>query len=188
VIERSISEGVRLRRLAESDAAELYALIATNRDHLARWMPWAADETERSTLDFIRLTHRQIADNDGIRTAVIVDGQIAGVVGVHGISWTHATTSIGYWLAENFQGRGAMTAAVRAYTDHAFHVWSLNRMELRCSVENARSGAIAQRLGFHREGVLRQAETVGGRRHDVSVYSMLAAEWSRPGFFGDLTS
>lgn len=178
MLERDLSDGVALRWLEERDADELYELIDADRDHLAPWLPWAAAETRADALGFIRSTRRQLADDNGLQTALTVDGRIAGVVGVHGISRADGSTSVGYWLAEAHQGRGAMTAAVRAYTDHAFKDWRLNRVELRAAVGNDRSRALAERLGFKPEGVLRQAERVGDRFVDLAVYSVLAAEWN----------
>lgn len=180
MLELVLSADARLRLLEERDADELYRLIDANREYLARWLPWAATETADEVLAFIRSTRRQLADNNGIQTALIIDGRIAGVVGVHGISWTDRSTELGYWLAEAFQGRGLMTLAVRAYISHAFRVWDLNRVELRAAVDNARSRAIAERLGFRSEGVLRQAERVGDRVCDLAVYAVLAAEWDGP--------
>lgn len=168
---------MRLRLLEERDADELYELVDRNREYLARWLPWAAEDTLESTAAFIRMTRRQIAENDGLQTALAIDGAIAGVVGVHGIAWSHGSTSIGYWLGEEYQGRGAMTAAVRAYIGYAFGGCRLNRMELRAAVGNVSSCALAERLSFTREGVLRQAEKVCDRLYDVAVYSLLAAEW-----------
>ncbi len=179
MLEAVLSDGVRLRVLQESDAEELYHLIDANRQYLARWLPWAEEQTLEMTRDFIRLTRRQLASNDGVQTAVIIDGRIAGSIGAHGISWTDESTSLGYWLAEEFQGRGVMTAAARTYTDHAFECWRLNRVELQAAVNNTKSCRVAERLGFTREGIRRQAEKVGGRRHDLVVYSVLAAEWRR---------
>lgn len=166
-----------MRLLEERDAIELAEIVDANREYLARWMPWPAANTEESSLEFIRATRRQLAENNGIQTAVMIDGRIAGTVGVHGISWEDAATSLGYWLAEEYQGRGVITAAVRAYTDHAVRVWGLHRIEIEAAVDNARSRAVAERLGFQSEGVRRQAHIVGDRRHDVVVYSMLAPEW-----------
>ncbi|MFZ2112632.1 MAG: GNAT family N-acetyltransferase [Solirubrobacteraceae bacterium] len=164
--------GQWLRLLEESDAQELYSVIEANRDRLARWMPWAAGQTLDDTLVFIRDTREQLARNDGFQTAVIDDGRIVGVVGFHGISWQHRSTSIGYWLADSAQGHGTMTQAVRALVDHAFGTWRLHRVEIRAGVDNMRSRAIAERLGFTQEGVAHEAERVGGRYVDQVVYAI----------------
>ena len=126
----------RLRLLDESDAEDLYAAVDANRDHLARWLPWAAGQTLEGTLAFIRSTRRQLATNDGFQTAIVEDGRIIGMVGFHGVSWDHRSATIGYWLAEAAQGRGIMTRAVRALANYAFTVWELNRVEIRAAVDN----------------------------------------------------
>jgi ribosomal-protein-serine acetyltransferase len=104
VLIQALTDTAHLRLLEERDVSELYALIDRSRSYLSRWMPWAAGQTEADTLDFIRLTRRQLADNDGIQTAIVADGAIAGMVGLHGVDWANASTSIGYWLAEEHQG------------------------------------------------------------------------------------
>jgi ribosomal-protein-serine acetyltransferase len=169
-----------LRLLDDADAEELYALIDGDRERLSQWLPWARGQTLEATRAFIRATRRQLAEDDGMQTAIVVDGRIAGIVGVHGVSWLHANTTIGYWLAEEFTGRGLMTAAVRAYARHAFGPGRLPRMVLRAAVGNTRSQAVAERAGFVREGVLRGAERVGDRHLDLVVYSALATEWPTP--------
>jgi ribosomal-protein-serine acetyltransferase len=100
-----------------------------------------------------------------------------GMVGFHSIDWMNRKSSIGYWLARDEQGRGTMTEAVRAHVDHAFATWRLNRILIQAAVENARSRAIPERLGFREEGVLRQVERVAGRMLDGVVYAMLADDW-----------
>lgn len=172
-----IARSAHLRLLHESDAKELHALIDQNRAHLARWMPWAAEQSSADTAAFIRKTRGQLIENDGFQAAVSEDERIIGMVGYHGVDWGNRTTSIGYWLAEAHQGRGTMTMAVRALTEHALSTWELNRVEIRAAVENGRSRAIPERLGFVREGTLRQAERVGGRSLDLALYAMLAEDW-----------
>jgi ribosomal-protein-serine acetyltransferase len=177
VLRFELAGDCRLRLLEEADAEELYALVEANRDRLARWMPWAADQTLDGTLEFIRLTRRQVADNDGLQAAIVRGGRIAGVVGFHRVDWQNRSTSMGYWLDERQEGRGIMTLAVRALVDHALLVWGLNRVEIRAAADNRRSRAIAERLGFREEGVLREAERVGERYLDSVVYGMLASTW-----------
>jgi ribosomal-protein-serine acetyltransferase len=177
VLELPRAEGFELRLLAEADADELHALIDRHRAYLARWLPWAEGQTREGTLDFIRRSRQVHRDGEGVETALVVDGAIAGVIGVRDVSRMHDSTSIGYWLAPESQGRGLMTAAVRAYLDAAFGPWDLHRVELRAAVHNERSRAVAERAGFVQEGVARQAERLGDGRHDLVVYSMLAPEW-----------
>jgi ribosomal-protein-serine acetyltransferase len=172
-----LADECHLRLLEESDADELFALIDANRAGLGRWLPWAGGQDPEGTLEFIRLTRRQLADSTGFTVAIVCEGAIAGVVGLEPIDWHHRTASIGYWLGERFEGRGVMTRAVRALVEHAIAGLELNRIEIRAAVENARSRAIPERLGFREEGTLRAAERAGDRVLDSVVYSLLAAEW-----------
>jgi ribosomal-protein-serine acetyltransferase len=161
-----------------TDAEVLYALIAANREHLARWLPWAADQDLAATERFIAEAEAQLARNDGFQAVIAPEGEILGVAGFHSVDWTNRNTSIGYWLAEDAQGRGTMTAVVRALVDHAFTEWKLHRIEIHCAPANRRSRAIPERLGFREEAVLREAELVGGRWLDSVVYGLLAGEGS----------
>jgi ribosomal-protein-serine acetyltransferase len=179
--------GCRLRPLEESDADELVRLVDANREHLRPWMTWvdATSNTREERLAYIRRTRRQLAEDDGFQTAILDGDEIIGIVGFHGIDWRSRSTSIGYWLAADRQGKGTMTEAVRALTTHAFRGWGLHRVEIRVATGNERSAAIPLRLGFVEEGVLREAERHGDHFKDLRVYSMLAADWetqeARPG-------
>jgi ribosomal-protein-serine acetyltransferase len=175
----SISSTCRLRLLEESDAAELQALIEANRELLARWLPWAAEQTFEDTVAFIGRTRQQLDRNDGLQLAIVCGERIAGVVGYREVDWEGRSTSLGYWLAAEHQGRGTMTEVVRALVDHAVSGWGLDRVEIRAAVENRRSRAIPERLGFRLERTLPDAELVGGRQLDSAVYAISAADWLR---------
>src|SRR5690625_199905 len=85
---------------------------------------------------------------------------------------------IGYWLDIEHQGKGIMTRAVRALTDYAFEEFDLNRVDIRAAVGNVKSRAIPERLGYKKEGVLRQSEWLYDHFVDHAVYSMLKSEWN----------
>jgi ribosomal-protein-serine acetyltransferase len=178
VLRHELPSGASLRLFEESDADELFALTDRNRAHLGAWLPWVpATGSPEDSLGFIRMARRQVGDNDGLQLALVRDGAIVGVAGYHRIDWANRATSIGYWLSADAQGRGTMTEAVRALVDHAFGNWGLERVEIAAAVDNARSRAIPERLGFTPEGVRRRAERVGDRWVDHAVYAMLAADW-----------
>jgi ribosomal-protein-serine acetyltransferase len=168
-----------LRVLEASDAPELQALVEANRQYLSEWLPWAPTQGLAECEKFIAEAEAQLAANNGFQAAIAPAGPIVGVVGFHAVDWTHRNTTIGYWLAENAQGRGIMTAAVRALVDHAFDEWSLHRIEIHCAPVNRRSRAIPERLGFREEATLRETELVRGRWLDGVVYGLLAEEWGK---------
>lgn len=172
-----VRPGLELRSVTESDAAELDRLIEANRHHLAPFMPWVAGHAIEGTQAFIRAAIRQEASDDGFQAVIVCDGEIAGVAGFHRVDRPNATTSIGYWMDAKRQGQGVMTAAVSALIDHAFGALDLHRVELRIAPNNARSRAIAARLGFSEEGVLRDAERFGSEHRDLILHSLLATEW-----------
>jgi ribosomal-protein-serine acetyltransferase len=178
VLPLTLPGGYRLRPLSEDDTEELYRLVEANRAYLAEWLPWAGDSRIETIGAFLGRVREQAEDDNGFQAAIVdADGALAGIVGFHGVDWQNLATSVGYWLAEDHQGRGTMTEAVRALTTCAFDEWRLNRVEIRVAVENARSAGVPNRLGFTREGVLRQAERHGDSFKDIVVYSALANEW-----------
>lgn len=172
-----IDERLYLRPLREGDAEAIYALVDCDRERLAEWLPWAAEQTLEGTREFVAESEAQEARDDGFQAALVRDGEIAGIAGYHGVDRLKRSTAIGYWLASPHLGEGVMTAAVRALVDHAFGAWEVNRIAIEAAVENRSSRAIPERLGFTEEGVLREAELVGGSFLDAVLYSMLASEW-----------
>ena len=166
-----------VRQLAGDDLDELFAVQSANQAHLAPWMPWAEQLDRDQTAAFLTQAEQQAAREDGVHCAITQDGRIVGVIGFHFVNRIHLATSIGYWLAADAQGRGTMTLALGALVDHAFDAWGLHRVEMQAAVDNVRSRAVAERLGFVHEGTLRQAERFAGRYADLDVFSVLAPEW-----------
>ena len=171
-------DSLGIRPLRAGDAPELQALIEANRDHLARWLPWAAEQDLAATERFIAEAGEQLRRNDGFQAKIVREARIVGVAGFHSIDWDDRHTSVGYWLAEQSQGQGIMTATVRALVGHAFDEWRLHRVEIYAAPENRRSRAIPERLGFREEATLRENERVGGRYLDRVVYGLLEGEWA----------
>ena len=106
-------------------------------------------------------------------------GQWVGSVGFHYWDKKNRKDTIGYWLAEGFQGKGIMTDAVKALMKYGFETMNLNRIEILCAVENNKSRAIPERLGFKNEGISRENEWLYDHFIDAVAYSLLASEWKK---------
>lgn len=172
-----VTDGCHLRLLAVADALRLQELIERNRDRLAAWFDWAAGQDLAETQAFLRGAEQEAERGESFQAALVRDGEVVGVAGFVAVDRRLGSTRIGYWLDREQEGRGTMTAAVRALVDLALGEWGLNRVEIRAAAENRRSRAIPERLGFAQEGILRQAERVGDRLLDSVVYAMLAEDW-----------
>lgn len=178
LLKYKLGDDADLVLLEERHTADLYAVTSANREYLRRWLPWLdSTVTPWDTRAFIQRGLRLLSENEGFNCGVWQNSRLVGVVGLHSLSVSNRHASVGYWLAEQSQGKGLMTAACRVMVNHAFKALALNRVEIRCAVGNLPSCAIPVRLGFVHEGIIRQAEWLYDHFVDHNVYGMLASEW-----------
>jgi RimJ/RimL family protein N-acetyltransferase len=105
------------------------------------------------------------------------DGTLIGDVAVH-LHDNLMQAEIGFTVASAYQKRGFATEAVRAVLDRLFREQGLHKVAGECDARNAPSAALLERLGFSREGLLRQQTFLKGEWTDDLIYGLLAAEWS----------
>lgn len=77
---------------------------------------------------------------------------------MHYLDLVNKTTSIGYYLAEDFQKKDIMTKCTKALIRYVYEEYDINRIKIRMSTKNKKSRAIPVRLGFTQEGILRNNE------------------------------
>ena len=177
-------DDIELRLLEPRHTAALADLTEPNLDHLGEWLPWAGTWSgPDDTRAFLEGAMAQFGRNQGFQAGIWAGGRLAGVAGLHAVSWMNRRTSIGYWLGQDHTGRGIMTRAVAALTDYVFADMGLNRVEIRCASGNEKSLAIPRRLEFVEEGCLRDNERLGDRLVDHVVFGMLAGDWPGCGVF-----
>ena len=173
-----IDDSTWLRQIDEDDAEELTVLIDRNRAHLKQWLPWLDNSTGiQDTARFIGRSLEQAGDENGFTFGIVCDRKLAGVIGQHYVDSLNRKTELGYWLDADHQGRGLVTRAVALVADYAFTHQDCNRVILHCALGNTRSRAVAERLGFKQEGILREAEWLYDHYVDLVVYSMLKSGW-----------
>jgi ribosomal-protein-serine acetyltransferase len=177
----TVSDEIQLKLLELRDAEKIFSLTDASRSYLREWLPWVdATRTPDDSKAFIQSTLQQFTANNGFQAGILYKEKFAGMIGFHDINWGNKSTSIGYWLGEGFQGKGIMTSACRAMVNIAIQEYGLNRVEIRAAVDNRKSRAIPERLGFTEEGTCRQAEWLYDHYVDHVVYGLLKEDWSHP--------
>ena len=174
-----VSGSVELAILELRHAPLLFELVRANHSRLLEWCPWLDDvETIEKTEEFIRTKLTKFAIDNGFTAGLFESRKLIGVVALEYIDRTNNVTEIGYWLDRGAVGRGLIISACRRLIDHAFTDLNLERVQIRCASENFRSRAIPEKLGFTKEGVIRQCERLHNRTVDLVVYGMLRDEWN----------
>ena len=117
------------------------------------------------------------ARREGTREAfaVVENSEFLGLALAPTIDRETQTAELGYVVAPAARGRGVATEALRELTEWALAEGML-RIELLISVDNGASQTVAERCGYTREGVLRNAYVKPGRREDTEIWSRLATD------------
>lgn len=175
-----IDDDLQLDLLREDHAEIFFSLIDRNREYLARWVSWVPRiKSATEAGDIIKSWLHQYARNDGLVAGIWFKGELAGIVNLNYIHWQNRCTNIGYCLGESWQGRGIVTKSCHALIDYVFSERELHRIEIDPPVANPKSCAIAERLGFYKEGILRKKWLVEGEYVDGVLYSLLAEDWQK---------
>jgi [ribosomal protein S5]-alanine N-acetyltransferase len=138
--------GVSIRRWSEADARDLAEMYARNREEIERGEPWRtpAHFTEAGQRDRLRRIARESPSFIG--WVIMVDGVVAGTVGLDEVRDGRGT--LGYWLDAASRGRGVATAAARLAVMEAFETLGLQRIVANTLPDNQPSIAVLRRLGF----------------------------------------
>ncbi|MFJ7887705.1 GNAT family N-acetyltransferase [Lysinibacillus xylanilyticus] len=174
----TINPELSLRTVELEDANAVFALTDASRAYLREWLPWLDFTKEvADTTAYIEGCIKGHEAKSSLSLAIIFRNEIVGIAGFNTINHSNKIAAIGYWLSGGAQGHGIMTKTVLALLQYAFEDLQLNKVEIRAAVGNAKSRAIPERLGFTKEGTIREAEWLYDHYVDHVAYGMLASEW-----------
>jgi len=160
--------------LEDRHAELLFILVEQNRERHPEIPQLQSLEDARM---YIKRDNALFAENKGLGVGIWFQGNLAGAVRYHEIDWTNRSTELGYWLGAAYEGNGLVIRTCQILIERAFSELGLNRVVISCTPDNRRSRAVAEKLSFTQEGILRQADWLKDKFVDQVVYGMLASEW-----------
>ena len=168
---------LHLRPFDEGDADALFALHSSA-SVLRYWdaPPWSGRGRAGR---FIAACRQMAEEGTGARLAIdrVSDGAFIGWCSLTRWNPEHRSASLGYCLDEAAWGHGYATEAARALLKWAFETLDLNRVQAEADTRNAASARVLEKLGFVREGTLREDCVVAGVVSDSWVFGLLRREW-----------
>lgn len=176
--DRFESERLLIRAPQRADAIHSYEAIKHSIDSLRPWMPFAQKKPDLKQIEANLIEAAadfQMRRDLRLHFFLKETGEFIGSSGLHRIDWEVRKFEIGYWVDNRFEGKGYVTEAVERITRFAFEELGANRVEIRCDPDNVRSRAVAERLNFKLEGILRNdtISRVNNKVRDTCVYSKI---------------
>ena len=168
---------LRLRPFEDADAGDLFALHS-NAYVLRFWdsPPWS----ERGRAErFITVCREMAEGGTGVRLAVdrVSDATFIGWCSLGRWNPDYRSASLGYCFGAEAWGHGYATESARGLLQWAFDTLDLNRVQAETDTRNVASARVLEKLGFVREGTLREDCIVNGDVSDSWVYGLLRREW-----------
>ncbi len=113
-------------------------------------------------------------ENATLCRAIVVGGEAVGSIGVFPCSDVYRKTAeLGYWLAEDFWGKGIMTEATRRICTEAFEKFDIVRIYAEPFAHNQGSRRVLEKAGFTLEGIMKQGVYKRGEIHEYCMYALL---------------
>ncbi|MFF0191156.1 GNAT family N-acetyltransferase [Streptomyces sp. NPDC005244] len=168
---------LRLRPIQKADANDLFALHSS--PYVLRYWdspPWS----EHMRAEKFLTDSRQMAQRGtGARLAVdrLADRTFIGWTSLNERNPDHHSASLGYCFNDAAWGNGYATEAARTVLQWAFHTLDLNRVQAETDTRNTASARVLEKLGFVREGTLRENCVVNGEVSDSWIYGLIKREW-----------
>lgn len=168
---------VRLRWLTEADIDAVFAVFSD--PGMARYWsnPAMTDRSEAET--YLKGMHEGFRDKTLFQWGVErkEDRRVLGTCTLFNMDVRNARAELGYCLASEHWSKGYMKEALVALIDYAFGSLGLRRLEADIDPRNVNSERILDKLGFRREGLLRERWNVGGEIQDTAFFGLLAKDW-----------
>lgn len=172
---------LELREMVSTDAEGLFDVYGDA--FVGRFNRWTALENVQGAAEKIAVFRQHFKERKRIRWGITPreTGRVIGDVAV--VSFDHRAhrAELGFNLAQAHWRKGIMGEAVRAVIRHGFHEWGLNRFEAIVLPENAPCVALLQKLGFQRDGRIREGGKIDGKFVDVELWGLLRSEFSEQG-------
>jgi len=170
-----------LRPFHFEDSKELYAAIRESLPELKPWMSWAHNGySPDEARDYIAICRARWGDGTMFAFAItdLKSGELLGACSLSHIHPVYFYCNLGYWVRSSHRGRGIAGDAARLAARFAFEKIRLIRVEVVVGLGNNASLRVAEKLGLHREGILRNRIVVRKDVHDAIMFAFIPQDFS----------
>ena len=171
------TERLKLMEITEENAGAIYDIFS--REEVTRYYGLMPFQEKAQAQKMVESLARNFEEKRGIRWGMILKetGEYIGSVGLNNLVKTSKRAEVGYELHPDFWRKGIVSEAVKAVLKYSFEDLDLYRIGAVTFPENDPSSNLLLKLGFQKEGLLREYIYQGGVSYDTFVFSILKTDW-----------
>jgi RimJ/RimL family protein N-acetyltransferase len=181
-LERIETPRLRLRRLSATDAAALFSIFSD--PDVTRYLlsPAMTEMAEAEASIRRKLEYYEGSEVFALGVESKANRSLLGTFTLFNLALQSKRAELGFVLGKQNWGQDFMFEATGALIETAFTKLGFNRLEADIDPRNDASAKLLERLGFKREGFLREREVACGEVTDTALYGLLKREWDRQAF------
>ena len=168
---RKIDDELQLALPQKGFEKKYFEIIDSQRTYFSKWLPWVANYSQDDADSFVSRSLHGYAEGKSLTCSIFYHGEIVGNISFNTINHDLKKVEIGYWLSQDYQGKGIMTRAVKAMLAIAKNELDVELAVIKASEGNLPSRAIPERLGFSFDGIIKNAERVNSKILDHAIYT-----------------
>ena len=177
MFELVVDDEIKLSLVHESFAKRYVTLAEENHKYLAQWLAWPAFcKTEEDFKGFVKNSLHSYADGKAMHCAIVYKTVIVGNISFNSINHELKIVEIGYWISQEYQGKGIVTRTCQFLIDHAFKKLSMEKVQISAAEGNKASREVCERLGLKLEGIITSKEFIGGKILNHAIYGICRIE------------
>jgi [ribosomal protein S5]-alanine N-acetyltransferase len=174
-MEKIVGLNITLRPLDISDAEPVFALFS-DPEAMRYWSYPPYTEISQAE-ERLQRDIAAAAAQEWLPWGITLENTLIGTVTLHDLNLMQGRAEIGYMLGRSHWGKGLAREAVTLAIDYAFGPLGLRRLEADIDPRNLASEKFLERLGFQKEGYLRERWQVGGEISDTALFGLLKRDW-----------
>lgn len=167
------TERLLLREISKDDADGIFSCFSS--ENVTRYYGQETLESIEQAQAFVDFFAKSYKEKRGIRWGIEIKGKqgIIGTIGFNAWSIKHKRADIGYEIHPDHWRKGYTLEAVSKVIQYGFDEFGLTRIGAVVFMDNDASNKLLKKVGFQKEGILRDYMYQNGKAHDTYVYSIL---------------
>lgn len=174
-----LTDRLEVRQIKHADLKDLYAVHSV--DAVNRYLPYTTWQNADDGEAWWQRVQDRMADGKALQFAICLrdSERVIGSCVLFAYDEVHRRAEFGYAFGQEHWGQGFARESMQRFINYCFTELELRRLEARVDSRNRASSGLLQRLGFGREGCLKEWMVEGDQPVDSLLFALLSREWGQ---------